>query len=76
MNALITGATGFVGNALARRLLQDGWEVTLVVRPTSNLEKLKSLEKMLDLVFFTLEKIDSANLEPKKVEEIKVEAPP
>ena len=43
MNALITGATGFVGYHLVRKLIQEGWEVTLVVRPTSNLEKLKAL---------------------------------
>ncbi|MFN8439898.1 MAG: NAD-dependent epimerase/dehydratase family protein [Caldilineaceae bacterium] len=28
MNALVTGATGFLGDALARRLQQTGWQVT------------------------------------------------
>ena len=30
--ALVTGATGFVGRHLCRRLVADGWEVTAVVR--------------------------------------------
>jgi UDP-glucose 4-epimerase len=32
--ALVTGASGFVGANLARRLLQDGCEVHLILRPT------------------------------------------
>jgi dihydroflavonol-4-reductase len=32
MNALVTGGTGFVGKPLVRRLLQDGWHVTLLTR--------------------------------------------
>ncbi|MDA8101139.1 MAG: NAD(P)-dependent oxidoreductase [Nitrospiraceae bacterium] len=34
--ALITGATGFVGSRLAYRLVHDGWDVTIVVRPGSD----------------------------------------
>lgn len=34
--ALVTGATGFVGGHLARRLLADGWETHAIVRPSSN----------------------------------------
>src|SRR5688572_21451310 len=32
MRALVTGATGFVGGALARRLHSMGWEVTALGR--------------------------------------------
>ena len=35
--AIITGATGFVGSHLARRLLDDGWDIHLIVRPQSSL---------------------------------------
>ncbi len=35
--ALVTGATGFVGSHLVRRLLQDGWQVHVLHRATSEL---------------------------------------
>lgn len=39
--ALITGATGFVGSNLTEKLYHDGWNVHIIVRPTSNLDILK-----------------------------------
>ena len=33
--ALVTGATGFIGGQLARRLIADGWRVTALMRPGS-----------------------------------------
>ena len=33
--ALVTGATGFVGNSLVRRLVSDGWRVDALVRTPS-----------------------------------------
>lgn len=38
--ALLTGASGFVGAALTRRLLADGWEVHLLLRASSSTEGL------------------------------------
>lgn len=44
MKALVTGATGFVGAAVARRLLGAGHEVRALVRAGSNRANLEGLE--------------------------------
>ena len=36
MKALVTGGTGFVGKPFVRRILQEGWQVTLVTRNKKN----------------------------------------
>lgn len=38
--ALVTGATGFIGAALTRRLLADGWEVHVLLRASSSADGL------------------------------------
>ena len=43
MNVLVTGATGFVGSAIARRLLEEGDGVHVLVRDASNAEPLAAL---------------------------------
>jgi nucleoside-diphosphate-sugar epimerase len=43
--ALITGATGFVGRNLARRLVHDGWSICAVTRPSSSLKHLESIKQ-------------------------------
>jgi nucleoside-diphosphate-sugar epimerase len=40
---LVTGATGFTGKALCRRLVEEGRPVTAFVRPTSNTDELRAL---------------------------------
>ena len=42
MKALITGATGFVGGALTRRLHSMGWDVTALGRNMSKLDQLEN----------------------------------
>lgn len=41
--ALVTGAAGFVGGRLARRLQGDGWETHAIVRPSSNATTLRNV---------------------------------
>lgn len=44
MRALITGATGFVGSAVARAAVRDGWTVRATRRATSDLSPLEGLD--------------------------------
>src|SRR5262249_53652867 len=43
MKVLITGATGFLGSHLCRRIVEEGHEVRVLIRPTSNSEILQGL---------------------------------
>src|ERR1700677_2051478 len=43
MRALVTGATGFVGAAVARALLAEGWAVRALVLEGSNRSNLREL---------------------------------
>ena len=42
--AFVTGATGFLGQNLARELLSQGWQVSTIARPTSDLQDLEGLD--------------------------------
>ncbi len=44
MNALVTGATGFLGSHLCERLVKDGYNVTVLRRPTSKTDALSHLK--------------------------------
>lgn len=44
MRALLTGGTGFVGAAVARALLRQGWEVRAVVRAGADQRNLNALQ--------------------------------
>ena len=44
MRALLSGATGFVGSAVARALLREGWQVKALVRQNSDRRNLQGLQ--------------------------------
>jgi UDP-glucose 4-epimerase len=48
--ALVTGAAGFLGAALARRLLAEGHAVTLLARPTTDLWRVEQLRADAEIV--------------------------
>lgn len=43
MKVLVTGATGFLGGWLVRRLLEEGHDVRIIKRPNSSLEEIEGL---------------------------------
>ncbi len=49
--ALVTGATGFVGSHLAARLVQDGWQVHVVVRASSHLPPMAEFSHVVSHVY-------------------------
>jgi len=63
---LVTGASGFVGSHLTKRLIQEGYNVKALVRTTSSLEKLKDLD--IDLAYGNLKDIFSLHTAVKGAE--------
>ena len=57
---LVTGATGFVGSAVLRKLIQRGHAVRALVRPSSDRSNLEGLD--VDIVEGDL--LDAATLKP------------
>jgi nucleoside-diphosphate-sugar epimerase len=49
---LVTGSTGFVGGHLARRLLHEGAEVTLLVRESSNKDAVEEFKRRGAIVVY------------------------
>ncbi len=47
MKTLVTGASGFVGSAVVRRLLREGHDVRVLVRPSSGRSNLRDLDVQL-----------------------------
>jgi len=43
LKVFVTGATGFIGSHLVKRLLRDGASVKALARDSSNVEELKKL---------------------------------
>lgn len=49
MRILLTGASGFLGSALAKHLQLAGHELALLIRPTSKLNSLNSLDQHFEI---------------------------
>ncbi len=60
--ALVTGATGFTGGALAARLVREGYQVTAFVRPSSVTGPLRQLGVQAQVVDITDAADVSANM--------------
>lgn len=58
MRAIVTGATGFIGQALCSELLQNGYEVVAVIRPGSEKKNKLPDDVSLRILEIPLEKID------------------
>lgn len=68
MKALVTGATGFLGAWLVRRLLDEGHEVRIIKRSNSSLEELEGLK--LDVVPGDVTDLDSLIAASKGVDSV------
>lgn len=49
MRILLTGASGFLGSALARHLQQAGYQVALLLRPSSKLDRLNVADNLFEI---------------------------
>ena len=58
--ALITGATGFTGSLLTRKLVAQGVEVVAIARPTSNLQQFNDLSEDAPLTWHKGDVFDEA----------------
>lgn len=47
--AIITGGTGYIGSHLARYLLEKGWDIAIISKPTSDHAYIKEIESQLDI---------------------------
>ena len=56
---LLTGGTGMIGANLAPRLIADGYQVFMLVRSSSSLLRLKSIEDQIQLLYGDLMDEDS-----------------
>ena len=49
-NVLITGGSGYLGSKVALKLLNLGFNVSLILRPTSSLDRLGSYAKEFNII--------------------------
>ena len=66
MLAFITGATGFLGSHVARVLAEQGAQLRLLVRPTSDLRNLDDLQNADRVVGDLRDAASISSIAPKK----------
>ncbi len=59
MQCLITGASGHLGSFLTKRLLRDGWNITALVRPESDLWRLNDVLSQINIIRADLADVSS-----------------
>jgi CDP-paratose synthetase len=52
MKAIITGASGYIGSELARKLIDEGREVLLILRPNSALTLIEDIKDKVKILFY------------------------
>lgn len=50
---IITGGTGFIGSRLCKYLIKNGWEVSIVARPTSKYSYLKEVKNDVEIYIYS-----------------------
>jgi nucleoside-diphosphate-sugar epimerase len=60
-NILITGASGFIGSALAKRLVQDNYKVSVFLRKNSDIWRIKDIIDELDV--YCVDLLDQISIE-------------
>ncbi|WP_022854811.1 NAD-dependent epimerase/dehydratase family protein [Thermodesulfobacterium thermophilum] len=63
MRAFVTGATGFIGSHLVKRLAKEGWEVAVLIRHDSNLWRIKDVVSKMKLIYGDFKEIEKVELE-------------
>ena len=66
-NILITGANGFVGSNLVRRLLQSDDKITIFIRKESNLWRLKDILPFLEVCIIDMRDVELLRSVIKKI---------
>ena len=64
-HVLITGATGFIGSHLARKLLDANCKVSVFIRPSSDLWRIQDIIDQLDVHHGDLNRFDPNELQSK-----------